>query len=65
MHLGISLLIDLADLTAGMLLVHAYTFDPDWIRLPRSLAARSVNGCARLERGVPVRDGAGGTARLD
>ena len=32
MHLGILVLIDFADLTIGMLLVHAYTFDPRWWR---------------------------------
>ena len=31
MHLGILLLVDFADLTAGMLLVHAFTFDPGWV----------------------------------
>ncbi|TAG08674.1 MAG: DUF393 domain-containing protein [Verrucomicrobia bacterium] len=32
MHLGIVMLIDFADLSLGMLIVHAFTFDPEWIR---------------------------------
>ena len=31
MHLGILMLVDFADLTWGMLLVHAHTFDPAWL----------------------------------
>jgi predicted DCC family thiol-disulfide oxidoreductase YuxK len=31
MHLGIVLVIDFADLTAGMLVLHLYTFDARWI----------------------------------
>lgn len=31
MHLGILLLIDFADLTLGMLMMHAFTFDPRWL----------------------------------
>jgi predicted DCC family thiol-disulfide oxidoreductase YuxK len=31
MHLGLLMLIDFADLTLGMLLLHAFTFDPAWI----------------------------------
>lgn len=31
MHLGIIAVIDFADLTAGMLLLHAFTFDPRWL----------------------------------
>lgn len=30
MHLGIIVLIDFADLTVGMLVAHAFTFDPAW-----------------------------------
>lgn len=32
MHLGILALIDFADLTLGMLVAHAFTFDPAWTR---------------------------------
>jgi Uncharacterized protein conserved in bacteria len=31
MHLGILLVVDFADLTLGMLMFHAFTFDPDWL----------------------------------
>ena len=31
MHLGILLVVDFADLTLGMLMLHAFTFDPDWL----------------------------------
>lgn len=30
-HVGIALVIDFADLSLGMLLVHAFTFDPGWL----------------------------------
>ncbi len=32
MHLGLIFMIDFADLTLGMLMVHLFTFDPAWIR---------------------------------
>jgi len=32
MHLGLILIVDFADLTMGMLFLHAFTFDPDWLR---------------------------------
>lgn len=35
MHLGLLLVIDFADLTFGMLLLHAFTFDAAWIRPAR------------------------------
>ncbi len=31
MHLSLIVLVDFADLTTGMLLLHAYTFDPSWL----------------------------------
>jgi predicted DCC family thiol-disulfide oxidoreductase YuxK len=31
MHLGILLVVDFADLTFGMLMIHLFTFDPDWL----------------------------------
>lgn len=31
LHIGLLLLVDFADLTLGMLLVHAFTFDPAWL----------------------------------
>ncbi len=39
MHLGIVLLLDFADLTCGMLMIHAFTFDPTWLRVERRATA--------------------------
>jgi predicted DCC family thiol-disulfide oxidoreductase YuxK len=38
MHLGLVVLIDFAELSLGMVLVHLFTFDPDW--LPARVGAR-------------------------
>ncbi len=35
MHLGILLVVDFADLTLGMLMLHAFTFDPAWLPAAR------------------------------
>jgi predicted DCC family thiol-disulfide oxidoreductase YuxK len=35
MHLGLMLLVNFTDLTAGMLILHLFTFDPAWLRGPR------------------------------
>ena len=44
MHLGLMSLIDFADLTAGMILLHFFTFDPGWIapRLPKRRQDRTL-----------------------
>jgi predicted DCC family thiol-disulfide oxidoreductase YuxK len=39
MHIGLLSIVSFADLTAGMLLFHLFTFDPAW--LPRKMAGRS------------------------
>ena len=36
LHLGLMVLINFADLTTGMLLVHLFTFDPAWVRAPQA-----------------------------
>jgi predicted DCC family thiol-disulfide oxidoreductase YuxK len=36
LHFGLMVLINFADLTAGMLLVHLFTFDPAWVRAPQA-----------------------------
>jgi hypothetical protein len=41
MHVGLLVLIDFADLTVGMLLMHAFTFDPSWLR--RTSKHQAVN----------------------
>lgn len=35
MHVGLLVLIDFADLTLGMVVLHVCTFDPSWVRRPR------------------------------
>jgi predicted DCC family thiol-disulfide oxidoreductase YuxK len=42
MHLGLLVLVDFADLTFGMLLVHFFTFDPAWIRARTAQATETV-----------------------
>ena len=37
MHLGLVLLVDFADLTLGMLMIHFFVFDPDWLRVPETV----------------------------
>ena len=36
LHLSLLVLIDFADLTFGMILLHLFTFDPAWIRMRKS-----------------------------
>ena len=40
MHIGITLLVDFADLTLGMLMIHWFTLDPEWFRSPRKLKGK-------------------------
>jgi predicted DCC family thiol-disulfide oxidoreductase YuxK len=35
MHLGLMVLVNFSDLTAGMLILHFFTFDPAWVPFPR------------------------------
>ena len=44
MHLGLMLLIDFADLSAGMILMHFFTFDPGWVarRIPERQEGHSM-----------------------
>lgn len=35
LHLGLMLLVNFADLTAGMLILHLFTFDPAWVPSPQ------------------------------
>jgi hypothetical protein len=41
MHLGIITLVSFADLSAGMLMVHAFTFDPRWLTTARAVWGRA------------------------
>src|SRR6202171_205846 len=60
LHLGLLLVVNFADLTIGMLLVHLFTFDPAW--LPQRMAHRSewvfYDGTCALCHGL------GGIARI-
>jgi predicted DCC family thiol-disulfide oxidoreductase YuxK len=42
MHLGILLLVDFADLTLGMLMIHAFTFDASWLKPSRTSATKNI-----------------------
>ena len=44
MHLGIILVVDFADLTFGMLMVHLFTFDPKWLPARRTRAVVLYDG---------------------
>lgn len=48
MHLGIVVLVDFADLTLGMLLMHALTFDEDWLQMLRRRWGQSSASTAAL-----------------
>jgi predicted DCC family thiol-disulfide oxidoreductase YuxK len=65
MHVGLFAVVDFADLTLGMLLLHAFTFDPAWLA-PREADRRAVvfyDGhcglCHRFVRFVLAEDAAG------
>jgi predicted DCC family thiol-disulfide oxidoreductase YuxK len=65
MHLGLFAIVDFADLTLGMLLLHLFTFDPAWLA-PRAADRRCVvfyDGhcglCHRFVRFVLAEDRAG------
>ncbi len=42
MHLGILLIVDFADLTLGMLMIHAFTFDASWLKPSRTSATKNI-----------------------
>lgn len=55
MHLGIMLLVSFADLSLGMLMVHLFTFDPEWLPARRSEGRRVVlfdGVCALCDRSM-------------
>lgn len=47
MHLGLIVLIDFADLSLGMVMIHAFTFDPGW--LERAPGVRAGTSAVRAE----------------
>jgi hypothetical protein len=42
MHIGIIALVSFADLSAGMLMLHLFTFDSRWVEMARAVRARLV-----------------------
>jgi len=44
LQLGLVVLVNFADLTFGMLILHLFTFDPDWISFRRSSQGNTVMG---------------------
>ena len=62
-HLGIVAMIDFADLSFGMLMIHAFTFDPGWLRPHVGLSGKvtlAFDGecllCSRLIRFLAEED---------
>jgi hypothetical protein len=42
MHFGLMSLIDFSDLSAGMVMLHLFTFDPTWVQDLRTARARAT-----------------------
>ncbi len=71
LHCSLVLLVNFADVTMGMLLLHLFTFDPQWIRPKRAAAGTEMvfyDGhcglCHRAVRFVLAEDRAGNTFRF-
>jgi predicted DCC family thiol-disulfide oxidoreductase YuxK len=70
MHLGLIALIDFADLSLGMVMLHLFTFDPAWIRPVKAEQTEIIfyDGhcglCHRTVRFVLAEDAAGDTFRF-
>jgi predicted DCC family thiol-disulfide oxidoreductase YuxK len=70
MHLGLILLIDFADLSLGMVMLHMFTFDPAWVAPRRDPGPGMVfyDGrcglCHRAVRFVLAEDRGGGAVRF-
>lgn len=55
MHIGLIALIDFADLSIGMVMLHLFTFDPAWIRPRTTTATETIfydGGCGLCHRAV-------------
>jgi predicted DCC family thiol-disulfide oxidoreductase YuxK len=55
MHLSLIVLIDFADLSLGMLMLHLFTFDPGWVRPLQARATETIfydGGCGLCHRAV-------------
>ncbi len=70
MHLGLIVVIDFADLSLGMVMLHLFTFDPAWIRTRPARATERIfyDGqcglCHRAVRFVLAEDAAGSAFRF-
>ena len=70
MHLGLIVLIDFADLSLGMVMLHLFTFDPDWVKPRKADATEMVfyDGhcglCHRAVRFVLAEDRTGDAFRF-
>jgi predicted DCC family thiol-disulfide oxidoreductase YuxK len=70
MHVSLVAVIDFADLSLGMVMLHLFTFDPAWIRPQRAAGAETLfyDGhcglCHRAVRFVLAEDRAGDTFRF-
>jgi predicted DCC family thiol-disulfide oxidoreductase YuxK len=69
MHLGLMALIDFADLSFGMVMLHLFTFDPGWLRPSREKAATffydgDCGLCHRAVRFILAEDVAGAAFRF-
>jgi predicted DCC family thiol-disulfide oxidoreductase YuxK len=70
MHLGLMALIDFADLSLGMVMLHLFTFDPAWVRPAKAAHTETVfyDGhcglCHRAVRFVLAEDRAGHAFRF-
>ncbi len=53
MHFGIVLVVNFTDLTVGMLMIHAFTFDPEWLRAKDGLRVMAYDGdCLMCSKAV-------------
>jgi predicted DCC family thiol-disulfide oxidoreductase YuxK len=55
MHLSLIVVLDFADLSLGMVMLHLFTFDPSWVRPKRSAAPDTLfydGGCGLCHRAV-------------
>jgi predicted DCC family thiol-disulfide oxidoreductase YuxK len=70
MHLGLIVVIDFADLSLGMVMLHLFTFDPAWLRSQKATAIEVVfyDGqcglCHRVVRFVLAEDPEGNAFRF-
>lgn len=53
MHLGIVLVVNFTDLSVGMLMIHAFTFDPEWLPVKSGLRVMAYDGeCLMCSKAV-------------